>query len=306
MSFHRHQMTWRDLTFNQRYLDTDPLVPPDDASNLDAAYIQHDYYLDTLDITRVSIQDYRELRQFLEGAEPNEAYEGLRAMTGRGRIVAGTHGELEDMTWAMYEQFSVAGCRLDAMTADPPGVLPLDGYRDHIDAVTKLNAPIAMRFYCRPGVGRPIIVGRTREGLVRPYAFQLLAFDPFAYSPTEHSQALAHLDGTSNVITNAGNIYTKAKFLLATSGAAGNPVTLTNFTTGAAVTLDLSGALAAQTYTLDVYRSTWKREDGSNQYAKRLSGFLSDMLLVPGDNEIRCSPAGGLASVTVKWRDAWA
>lgn len=304
MSFHRHQATWRSITFNKRYADTNPLVGPDDPANLAAAYVHHDYYLETLDITRVSVQDYRELRQFLEGAEPNEAYEGLRAITGRGRIVAASHGELEDMTWALYEQFSVAACRVAAIGADPPGVLPFDGKRDHIAA--GVNSPLPLRFYCRPGVGRPVIVGRTREGLARPYAFQLLAFDPFAYSPTLHATALPDLTGNDNVLVNAGNVYTKPRFVIVMSGAGGNPVTITNWTTGQSITLNLSGALAGQTYSLDVGRSSWLREDGSNQYQVRLTGFLSDMLMLPGNNAIRVSPATGITSVTVQWRDAWA
>lgn len=295
---HRYQATWRSTISNRRF-DNTGLV--DDPAHLQSAYIESDYYLDILDIVRVSAQDYRELRQFLEGAEPNEAFEGLRAITGHGLIVANSVGDLEDKTWAMYEQFGVAACRLASQSTDPAGVLPFDfrvaqvaapGYRD-------------LRFYCRPGAGRPVVIGRRREGLQRPFIFQLLAMDPFAYSQSETQTALGNLDGTANTVTNAGNVYSRPKYVITCSGAGDAAATLTNQTTGQNVVLDLTGAQAADVYTIDTARATLTKGDGSNQYSKRVSGYLSELYLLPGANDIRWNPATGITSVVVKHRGAW-
>lgn len=298
MAPHRHRATWRSIIFNRRYVDAG--LRPDDPANLDKTYTHSDYYLDQLEIPRVSVQDYREMRQYLEGAEPNEAYEGLRAITGRGVIQGVDHDDLEDKTWAFYEAFSVAACRIAALGADPPGVLPFDFKRDSAGGAK------ALRFYCRPGSGRPVVIGRVREGLVRPYAFQLLAFDPFAYDVAATNAALGNLAGGNNVVTNPGNIYTKPKVAIVFSGAGAASVVLTNVTTGQSFTMDLSGFAAGQTLTLDTARALMAREDGSNQYAKRLAGFLSQFYLVAGANTITWSNATGITSVTFTFRGAYA
>ncbi len=298
MSAHRHRATWRSLTFNRRYLDVGAAV--DDPANLDKAYANSDYYLNMLDIIRVSAQDYRELRQFLEGTEPNEAYEGMRALTGHGMIAAATAADLEDKTWAMYEAFSVAACRVAAASADPVGVLPFSFKRDSAGG-TK-----ALRFYCRPGAGRPVVVGRAREGLNRPFIFQLLAFDPFAYDETLTQTTLANLSGGNNTVTNPGNIYTKPKVVITMSGAGGASAGFTNSTTGQTFTMNLSSLSAGHVLTLDVDRATMKRDDGSNQYGCRLSGFLSQMFLVPGANTIVWNNNSGISSVRFDFRGSYA
>lgn len=298
MSAHRHKATWRNITFNDRYVDAG--LPPDDPANLTMAKVNSDYYLDMLDIVRVSSQDYREIRQYLEGSEPNEAFEGLRAITGHGRISAASPADLEDKTWAMYEAFSVAACRIASSATDPKGVLPFDFKRDSAGAAK------ALRFWCRPGSGRPVLVGRAREGLVRPFVFQLLAMDPFAYDVTETQTALGNLAGGANGVTNPGNIYTKPKIVIVFSGAGAASVVLTNTTTGNSITLNLSTFVAGNTLTLDIARSVMYDQAGADKYSTRLAGFLSGLILQAGANNLTWSNATGITSVTVKFRGAYA
>lgn len=297
MSAHRHRATWRNITFNRRYIDTG--LTPDDPANLDAAYVNSDYYLDLLDIVRVSAQDYREIRQYLEGSEPNEAFEGLRAITGHGRISAASPADLEDKTWAMYEAFSVAACRIASATLDPKGVLPFDFKRD------TNGGTLPLRFWSRPGAGRPVIVGRAREGLVRPFIFQLLAMDPFAYDVTATSTALVSLTGGNNTVHNPGNIYTKPKITVVFSGAGAASVMLANATTGQSLGLNLSGFANLDTLVIDVARSSMV-SGGDDAYSTRLSGFISAMTLVPGDNVITWTSNTGITSVTFDFRGAYA
>lgn len=298
MSAHRHKATWRNITFNGRYFDAG--LGPDDPANLDMTKVHSDYYLDMLDIVRVSSQDYREIRQYLEGSEPNEAFEGLRAITGHGRIDAASSADLEDKTWAMYEAFSVAACRIASAAADPKGVLPFDFKRDSV------GGAVPLRFYCRPGSGRPVLVGRAREGKVRPFVFQLLAMDPFAYDVTETSTALGNLAGGNNTVTNPGNIYTKPKVVIVFSGAGAASVVLTNVTTGQSITLNLSTFANLNTLTLDISRSVMYDQSGADKYSTRLAGFLSGLILNPGANTITWSNATGITSVTFKFRGAYA
>jgi hypothetical protein len=298
VSAHRHRATWRSIDFNRRYLDVG--LGPDDPANLDATYVNSDYYLDLLDIVRVSAQDYREIRQYLEGSEPNEAFEGLRAITGHGRISAASPADLEDKTWAMYEAFSVAACRVAAQMTDPKGVLPFDFKRDSAGSAK------ALRFWCRPGSGRPVVVGRAREGLVRPFVFQLLAMDPFAYDAAETTTALIDLAGGNNTVTNPGNMYTKPKIVIAFSGAGAASVTLTNATTGQAFGLNLSTFAAGNTLTIDVGKSTMFDQAAVDKYGVRLSGFISSMILAPGPNTITWSSATNISSVTFYFRGAYA
>jgi hypothetical protein len=298
VSAHRHRSTWRNITFNRRYLDVG--LAPDDPANLDPNYVNSDYYLDLLDIVRVSAQDYREIRQYLEGSEPNEAFEGLRAITGHGRISAASPADLEDKTWAMYEAFSVAACRVAAATMDPKGVLPYDFKRD------SAGGALPLRFWCRPGSGRPVVVGRAREGLVRPFIFQLLAMDPFAYDVTQTSVALGDIAGGNNVIAVPGNMYTKPKITIAFSAAGAASVTLTNVTTGQSLGLNLSTFVNTNSLVIDVARSSIVNQAGANKYSVRLSGFLSSLVLLPGNNTITWSSATGISSVTFAFRGAYA
>lgn len=298
MSAHRHRSTWRNITFNRRYLDVG--LGPDDPANLDAAYVNSDYYLDLLDIVRVSAQDYREIRQYLEGSEPNEAFEGLRAITGHGRISAASPADLEDKTWAMYEAFSVAACRVASAATSPKGVLPYDFKRD------SAGGALPLRFWCRPGAGRPVVVGRAREGLVRPFIFQLLAMDPFAYDVSETETVLGDLAGGDNTVVVPGNMYTKPVITVLFSGAGAASVTLTNVTTGQALGLNLSTFANANRLVIDVGKSSIVNQNGSNKYSIRLSGFLSSMILLPGSNLIRWSSATGITSVTLGYRGAYA
>lgn len=298
MSAHRHRATWRSIDFNKRYLDVG--LGPDDPANLDATYVNSDYYLDLLDIVRVSAQDYREIRQYLEGSEPNEAFEGLRAITGHGRISAASPADLEDKTWAMYEAFSVAACRVASQMTDPKGVLPFDFKRDSAGSAK------ALRFWCRPGAGRPVVVGRAREGLVRPFIFQLLAMDPFAYDVSQTTTALGDLAGANNTIVNPGNMYTKPKIVIAFSAAGAASVTITNVTTGQSLGLNLSTFVNTNTLTIDVARSTMYNQAATDKYSTRLSGFISSLILVPGNNTITWSSATGITSVTFYFRGAYA
>lgn len=285
MSAHRFQSTWRSLIFNRRFDDSGVV---DDPAHLVDAYKESDYQLNRLDISRVSEQDYRELRQFLEGAEPNEAFEGMRLINGEGVILASSVADLEDKTWAMDEAFSIAACRMAFATNDPPGV---DAFKFKRATAT---APgyLALQFLCRPGMGRPLILTRRGEGKSRAFSFQLIAFDPFAYGQTLHSVACAV---GATAVTNAGNIYTKPQFVFAGAGAA----TITNSTTGQAFSL----TSPAGGCTLDVARGTIvKTTGGAYGYDARVSGFLSQMFLVPGANSIVMAGIG----CTVKFRDAYA
>jgi len=295
---HRHRASWRTIDFNRRYIDTG--LGPDDPANLDVAYVNSDYYLDLLDIVRVSAQDYRELRQYLEGSEPNEAFEGLRAITGHGRISAASPADLEDKTWAMYEAFSVASCRVASASANPKGVLPFNFKRDSAGGAK------ALLFWCRPGAGRPVVVGRAREGLVRPFIFQLLAMDPFAYDAEATSTALGNLAGGNNTIVVPGNMYTKPTVTVVFSAAGDASVTLTNVTTGQALGLNLSTFVNTNQLTIDVGRSAMFDQTGANKYGTRLSGFLSSMILLPGSNIITWSSATGITSITFAFRGAYA
>lgn len=310
MSAHRHQSTWRSLIFNRRYLDNGT-ANPDDPANLVTAYLNSDFYLDSLDISRVSVQDYREMRQFLEGAEPNEAFEGVRALNGVGRIVAADQADLEDKAWLLNEQMSVASTRIAAQAADPKGVLPFSFKRDTAPTtgIEKVPATKALRFYCRPGPGRPVSIGRVREGLVRPFSFQLIAFDPFAYDETATSTTLGNLTGGNNTVTNPGNIYTRPKITFTFSGGAGaSTATLTNTTTGKALVMDFSLYAWVNTETLivDVARGTMAFFGIANRYSCRKAGFISDQFLAPGANVITFTGNTNLTSVKFDFRGAYA
>lgn len=294
MSIHRYQATWRSLTFNT-HLDNTGAV--DNPATIIEANIASRYALDACEINRVSVQDYRELRQFLEGGEPNEAFEGVRAINGSGRIAGATPGDLEDRSWAMNEAFSVAACRIAAAALTPKGVLPFSFRRDIVGGNRQL------RFYARPGPGRPVWVGRRTEGLIRPFSFQLIAFDPFAYD-----EAVVNTNWVANptVVTNPGNIYTRPTIVITFTGAGAVNFTLTNTTTGKLLQLNLGAMANGQTLTIDPARSTIVRDDGTDKYSLRLAGYISDLFLLAGANSITISDATGIASVQFRVRGAYA
>lgn len=306
MTAHRHQATWRSLIFNRRYLDNGT-ANPDNPANLVTAYVDSDYYLDSVDISRVSVQDYREMRQFLEGAEPNEAFEGVRAINGVGRIVAADQADLEDKAWLLNEQMSVASTRMAAQATDPKGVLPFSFKRDTspTTGIEKIPTAKALRFYCRPGPGRPVSIGRVREGLVRPFSFQLIAFDPFAYDETL-TQTTAATPGTAHNVVNPGNTYTRPKILVTMAGNGAANLTLTNSTTGKALVLDMSAA-GANAYVIDVARGTITlASTGANHYSKRVSGFSSDLWLPSGTSSWIATNTTNLTSIRYDLRGAYA
>jgi hypothetical protein len=297
VSIHRYQSTWRSITFNA-HLDNSGLV--DDPAHLVAANIASRYTLDTCDINRVSVQDYRELRQFLEGAEPNEAFEGVRAINGQGRIQGASAGDLEDKAWALNEAFSVAACRIAAQATTPKGVLPFSFRRDHL--VAGVLVPMPLRFYARPGPGRPVWVGRRQEGFARPFSFQLIAFDPFAYDEAATNVLLAG----ATVVTNPGNVYVRPVVTIVMAGNGSATFTLTNSTTGKALVLDLS-AFGAGTLVIDAAASSIiKSSDSSDQYSRRVSGYISDMFLLAGANTVTGTNLANVTSITYGFRGAWA
>lgn len=305
MAAYRHQATWRQTTFNEAILDTGQA--PDDPARIVENKLNDQITLDTLDIQRVSAQDYRELRQYLEGAEPNESYEGVRAVNGRGIIMAADFGALEDKAWGINEQFGIAACRAAAVNLDPKGLLPFVFKTD-----SAASPPTrTLRFWCRPGPARPIWVGQRGEGLNRPFSFQLIAFDPFAYNDTETQTALGNLAGGANAVTNPGNIYTYPKIRITFSGLGANPLTLTNTTTGAVVTMNLSATApdppaAAEVWIIDTRRSViYRSSDLANRYGAVLTGFLDELILVPGANNITWSSATGITSVRFDFRGAY-
>jgi len=296
VSAHRHQATWRSLIFNRRYLDVG--ADPDDVANIDSAYTHSDYTLDSFDPTPLSMADLREARQFLEGAEPNQAFEGVRLLGLRGRIVASTHADLEDKTWAMYEAFSPAACRMAFVANDPPHVGPFDFKRDSVAGT------LALRFYARPGIGRPVVFGRRQEGNVRPYVARLIAYDPKAYAVAELSTALGNLAGGANTVSNPGNLPTDPKIEIVLSAAGHATFTIANQTTGHTIVFDLD-AETAGTFTLDVGRATFAKA-GVNKLALRVSGYPVNQFLAAGDNTIVVTNATSVTSVTFKRRAAYA
>lgn len=295
MSAHRYQAAWRSLIFNRRY-DDSGLV--DDPARLVDAYVNSDYYLESLDPTGVQAIDYRELRQLMEGAEANQAFEGVRTWIGRGRVVANSPADLEDKTWAMYESFSPAACRMVSGSLTPANVLPFDFKR------ASAAGTMALRFYARPSIGRPLIVGRIREGLIRPFIFGLVAMDPRVFSQTEWTNVIGDTVGGNNLVNNSGNLYSHPMIEIVLSGAGGNTVVFTNVSNGSTFTLDLSGQTAG-TFIVDTQRATITKA-GVNKYGARKTGFLSTFVLSPGSNTITFTGNTNVTSVTFKHRHAYA
>jgi hypothetical protein len=294
MGAHRYQSTWRSLTFNRVYDDSGIV---DDPTHLVSAYANSDYRLESLDPTSVQVVDYREMRQHLEGAEPNQSFEGVRIITGRGLILASTAADLEDKTWAMYEAFSPAACRIAFDLSTPRGVGPFDFKR------ASAGAAKALRFYCKPAAGRPIVIGRQREGLSRPFLFQLVALDPFAYAQTLTSTTLGTGGGT---VSNAGNIYTHPKIYILMSGAGSASFTMTNAATGQTLGLDLSSFTNGNEIAIDTLHGTIEQPAGTNKLSKLVSGFPSNMVLLAGNNAISFTNTTGITSVRFDFRAAYA
>jgi hypothetical protein len=304
VSAHRFPSTWRSIGFNGVY-DGTGLVddPAHVGQGAQAAFAESDYRLESLDLVRVSVQDYREMRQYLEGAEANEAYEGVRMLLLRGRILASSIGDLDDKTWAMYEAFSPAACRQAFLANDPAGVGPFDFSR----AIVGGTGIRALRFYARPASGRPIIIGRAREGLSRAFLAQLVAFDARAYSQALSSSVLANLAGGANVVTNAGNIYAHPRLKVAMSGVGVAGIIVANTTTGQQIGLDLSGMAGGETLVIDTATSKMYRlSDSANRYSARTAGYISQFVLQPGANSLTWSLGTNITSVTVEYRDAYA
>lgn len=297
MSAVRHQATWRSIVFNRRYLDAGLAV--DDPANIDHAHTHNDYRIKSFNASSLTVADLHEARQFLEGSEPNQAYEGSRILEVRGEIIAPTHADLEDMTWALDEAFSPAACRAAFVNNDPPHVGPFQFKRD------TSGGSLALRAYCRPAMGRPLVLAARGEGTAREFLARLMAYDPKFYAESLTSTPLANLTGGNNTVTNAGVLATDPKFVIVLSGNGSAAFTITNTTTGHAMVFDLS-AIGAGTYTLDVYRALFTKSDGSNKLAKRVSGFPVNMWLAAGANTITVTGNTNLTSVTAQFRAAYA
>lgn len=288
-SAHRYRATWRAITFNE-HLDDSGIT--DDPAHVDTQ-LQSYIALTSLDVTRVETTDYRELRQWLEGAEANEAYEGVMLALGDGIIHASSEADLEDRTALMRSQFSAASVRIASLDLDPPGVMPLLFKRDHA------GGALALQIYARPSSGRPVIVPRRDEGLSRHFRFALAAFDARLYSQAEQSVACATAGATT--LTNNGDMYSQARFVVVTTGGAST----IQLSIGGINTLTFTG-VPAGTWTIDTRRSTITKADGTNGMQYRTAGFMSALLLLPGSNTLSTSGSSGLTSVTAQFRDAWA
>lgn len=287
MSAHRYPGSWRAINFNE-HLDGSGVT--DDPAHVNTQ-LQSYYLLSQLDMTRVETTDYRELRQWLEGAEANEAYEGVMLMLGDGQIHASSPADLEDRTAALRAAFSAASTRVEALDADPPGVLPFLFKRDHA------GGALALQVFCRPSSGRPVIIPRRDEGLTRRFRFALVAFDARLYSQAETSVACAVAGDT--VITTVGDMYTHPRFLIVSNNAATIKITIgPNSVTFA--------GLPTGIWTIDTRRSTITGIGGINGMQYRTAGFLSSLFLNAGANTVSTTGSANLTLVGIYWRDAYA
>lgn len=288
---HRYPAAWRGVAFNA-HLDGSGIT--DDETHVNTqlnSYIS----LTSLDATRVETTDYRELRQWLEGAEANEAYEGVMVAFGSGQILASSEADLEDKTALMRSQFAASSVRIAAAGADPVGVLPF--YFSRATAAGKLD----LLLYARPSSGRPVIIGRRDEGMSRGYRFALVAFDAKFYSQTEQSVACATAGST--VLTNAGDMYSQPRIIVVTTGGSSTIKVTIGGSSANSVTFT---GVPAGTWTLDTRRSTITKADGTNGMQYRTAGFLSTLFLMNGSNTFDTTGSSGLTSVTTKFRDAYA
>jgi hypothetical protein len=288
-SVHRYQSRWRDVVFNRVYDDSGIT---DDPVHMVEAYQNSDFRLDSFDATRVESQDYRELRQWLEGAEANEAYEGVLIGIGSGIIIGSTIADLEDKTQLLRASFSIANSRLAAAESDPVGVLPFDFRR----ATMLSPGYLDLRMYARPAAARPVVIPRKLEGLSRRFRWSLVSFDPRFYSQAEVTTAVPTKDVNYSIV-NEGDAYTSPEIVI-TGGA-----TIALYINGTEVVVFSS--LPAGPWTIDASRSTITKADGSNGYAYRTSGYISNLRLMPGHNTFGYGGAGG-GPLTVRHRHAYA
>lgn len=294
MAAHRYRASYNGISFNQ-HLDDSGIV--DSVPNLIQASIQSDYYLDSLDLTRVTVEDFREMRQFLEGAEANDAIEGVLVATLRGQIIGTTPGDLEDRTWAMRSAFSPAAVRLASLATTPKNVLPFDF---KVDTAATFSA---RRLYARPAIGRPVVVGRVREGLARRYMCQLISFDPRIVSQTLTQTTIVG----ATVCNNTGNAYTWPTIYVTFSGAGNAALTFTHAATGQVFVVNATTALNGEVWVIDTYAGTIVRQsDGANRYSQRVSGYISAMFLLAGNNTVTPTNTGGTSAIRYDYRSAWA
>jgi hypothetical protein len=305
VSANRHRASYDGVTFNGIYTAVNTDTEGD--ANLDAAFAESDIRMDWCDPSRLSTQDLRELKQFMEGAEPNEMFEGIRTIHIGGRILGSSYGDLEDKAQALHAALSPTLVRLASTAAlvgtypdEPTGVLPFD-FR--IDSAA---GPVARRFYCRPAVGRPLIIGRREDGLTRKWQAWLIAYDPTMYGQTLNQQSFSSLSGGNNTITNAGNYPVFPQIRVITSGNGNASTTLTNSTTGQSLELDLS-ASGGETWWMFPKRGELVNSSGVSRFSRRISGFLANLYLLPGANVWTWSPSDvDVTSVRFFWRDAYA
>lgn len=288
-SAHRYRAGWRSIVFNEQ-LDDSGIT--DDEAHVNTQ-LQSYQALTQFDPTRVETTDYRELRQWLEGAEANEAYEGVMVVLGDGIIMGASPADLEDRAAAMRAAFSAASVRIAAQDQTPEGVLPFTFKR------ATAAGSLALQVYARPTSGRPVMIGRRDEGLSRRFRFSLTAFDARFYSQVQ--QEVAASTAGSTVLTNAGDMYTHPTIVVVAGAGATIKVTI-----GGLNSVTFTG-VAAGTWTLDPRRSTIVRSsDGANGMQYRTAGFLSSLFLMPGANTFDTTGSSGLTSVTAKFRDAYA
>jgi len=294
MGAHRYQSTWRSLIFNRVYDDSGFV---DDPSRLNRAYLNDDYRLESLDLTSVQTLDFREIRQHMEGADPNQSFEGVRMVIGSGLIMGLDAASLEDKTWAMYEAFSPASCRAASIATTPKGVLPYAFKR------ATVGGSKSLLFYAKPAAGRPVVVGRMREGLSRRFMFQLVATDPFAY---DAALTQTTLTGAGGIVTNPGNIYTRPRIVVTMSGAGSASFTIANSTTGVANMVISMSSATAQAYTLDTLLSSYVDAGNVDRTGWISSGYPTNHILVPGANTIALTNMTNVASVRFDFRGAYA
>jgi len=306
MSAHRHRATYNGILFNGIFGGDDP----EDGTQQDLTYEDSDFRLYELDATRLSVSDLHEMRQWMEGATPNESFEGIRLLNGRGLILGKTPGDVEDRAWALGAAFSPANV-MQASTQglvasfpdEPIGVLPFDVRRDR-DGLS----PLGLRWYCRPFIGRPIVIGKSGEGLSRPFQFQLVSFVPTAFGQDLRFVPLADRSGGANVVTNDGTATTMPQVQIILSGHGNATTTLHNETTGQIVVFDLSAGLNPFPRQLWVMADQGEIIDTvrDSRYFIRKAGFVTNLYLVPGSNIITWDKPSNVTSVTFVYRDAYA
>lgn len=296
MSANRYQSSFNSIGFNRVYDDS--ATAADDPAHQNPAYGQSDYRLKALDLSRVTVEDFREMRQFLEGAEANEAYEGVMVAFARGTILGSSYQDLEDKVWALRAAFSPANVRIASRATDPKNVLPFDFKVDSAAGIS------SRRLYCRPAIGRPVMVWQEHQGLSKRFLLQLISFDPRVVSQTLH-QTAANLGG--QVIANAGNYPSSAKIRITFSGAGNAALGITNSTTGHTFVINATTAANGEIWELDTKAGTVVRtSDNSNRFSKRVSGYISAFYLPAGNSTWAFANTGGVSGIRFDFRDSWA